>query len=235
MVKSSTQTYSDGWLNQTAYWLLRHWLLAINILMGIYVLTPFAAPILMKAGLINQAYAIYSIYSTQCHQLPERSYFLFGQSLTYPLDLINTVRGSTAVLTLRQFNGNDQMGYKVAWSDRMISLYTSVWVGSMLYALWRRRLPPLPLMLVGILLIPILLDGGTHFISDLQGFGQGFRDTNDWLRALTGAIFPSSFYAGDGWGSFNSLMRLWTGVLAGLALAWASLPRIDPLIRNDNR
>ena len=235
MVNSSTQPYRAGLLNKVASWILRHWLLLINVLMGFYVLTPFSAPILMKSGLINQAYAIYTIYSTQCHQLPERSYFLFGQSLTYPLDLINTVRGSTAVLTLRQFIGNDQMGYKVAWSDRMISLYTSVWVGSMLYAFSRRRLRPLPFVLAGILLMPILLDGGAHFISDLQGFGQGFRDTNVWLRALTGDAFPLTFYAGDGWGSFNSIMRLWTGVLAGLALAWAVLPWIDPIITNGNK
>ena len=235
MVNSPTQRYSAGTLNRVAAWILQRWLLVINVLVGFYVLTPFAAPILMKTGLNNQAYVVYVFYSTQCHQLPERSYFLFGQSLTYPLDLINTVRGSTAVLTLRQFIGNDQMGYKVAWSDRMISLYTSVWLGGLLYALWRRRLRPLPLVLAGVLLIPILLDGGAHFISDLQGFGQGFRDTNAWLRALTGGAFPLTFYAGDGWGSFNSITRLWTGVLAGLALAWAILPRIDPIITNGSK
>ena len=127
------------------------------------------------------------------------------------------------------------MGYKVAWSDRMISLYTSVWVGGLLYTILRRRLRPLPLLLAAVLLTPIVLDGGTHFIADLQGIGQGFRDTNDWLRILTGAVFPSSFYAGDGWGSFNSLMRLWTGILAGPALAWVVFPRIDPLLAHDNR
>ncbi|HEY3341736.1 MAG TPA: DUF2085 domain-containing protein, partial [Anaerolineae bacterium] len=179
--------------------------------------------------------AIYTFYSTQCHQLPERSYFLFGQSLTYSIDLINSVRGSSAVLTLRQFIGNDQMGFKVAWSDRMISLYTSVWIGSLLYALWRHRLHPLPLVLTGILLMPIILDGATHFISDLQGFGQGFRDTNTWLHVLLGNTFPPAFYVGDGWGSFNSVMRLWTGIIAGLALAWAIIPRIDSMFSNVNQ
>jgi uncharacterized membrane protein len=235
MVNTSSQVKTSSTINRVAAWMLQHWLLVINVLVGFYVLTPFAAPILMNAGLVNQAHIIYTFYSTQCHQLPERSYFLFGESLTYALDRINIVRNSTNILTLRQFIGNDQMGYKVAWSDRMISLYTSVWIGSMLYALGRRRIQALPFMLTGILLIPILLDGGTHFISDLQGIGQGFRDTNTWLRALTGDTFPSTFYAGDGWGSFNSLMRLWTGVLSGLALAWAIFPRLDPIIRNDNR
>jgi uncharacterized membrane protein len=235
MVKSSTQVYGDGWLNRTAYWILRQWLLVINFLIGIYVLTPFAAPLLMKVGLVQQGRLIYTIYSTQCHQLPQRSYFLFGESLTYPISRINDARGSNNVLTLREFIGNDQMGYKVAWSDRMISLYTSVWIGSLLYAVLRRRLRPLPLVLTAAFLIPVVLDGGTHFIADLQGIGQGFRDTNAWLSALTGAVLPSSFYAGDGWGSFNSVMRLWTGVLAGLALAWTVFPRIDPLLTHDSR
>ena len=231
MVKSQAQPYNDSLVNRTAAWLLRHWLLALNVLMGFYVLMPFAAPILMKAGLTWQAQALYTFYSTQCHQLPERSFFLFGPSLTYPLSQINAVRGSSDILTLRQFIGNDQMGYKVAWSDRMVSLYTSVWIGSLLFALLRRRARALPLVLTAVFLAPILVDGGTHFLSDLQGIGQGFRDTNDWLRDLTQNALSPSFYAGDGWGSLNSLTRLWTGALAGFAFAWFVLPRVDPLIK----
>ena len=235
MVKSSTPPYATGRLYRMAGWLLQHWLLALNVLMGVYVLTPFAAPILMKAGLPTAGRAIYAVYSTQCHQLPQRSFFLFGERLTYPLTAINAARGHDDVLTLREFIGNDWMGYKVAWSDRMISLYTSVWMGSLIYGLLRRRLRPLPVWLTVALLVPIILDGGTHLIADLQGIGQGFRDTNAWLRALTGDVLPPSFYAGDGWGSFNSLMRLATGVLAGLALAWSITPRIDGLISKGRR
>ncbi len=235
MVDSSVQAPSISRLNLLADWILRHWLLMLNVLMGIYVLTPFSAPVFMKLGWVSQGRAIYMVYSTQCHQLPQRSFFLLGERLTYSLPEINTARGSTEFLTLREFIGNDQMGYKVAWSDRMISLYTSVWIGSLLYALLRRRIKPMPLLLAGALLVPIIVDGSTHLIADLQGFGQGFRDTNTWLSALFGNALPSSFYAGDGWGSFNSLMRLVTGILAGLALAWVALPRIDPLITNDRR
>jgi uncharacterized membrane protein len=208
-------------------WVFRHWLLLLNILMGIYVITPLTAPFLMVSGLTSQAQAVYTIYSTQCHQLPERSYFLFGQSVMYSVGDINAARGSTDVLTLRQFIGNPQMGYKMAWSDRMISLYTSIWIGGLVYALLRRRFTAPSLILAAALLVPILLDGGTHAISDLQGFGQGFRDTNDWLRTLTGGVLPSYFYAGDGLWSFNSLMRMWTGSLAGLILAWSIFPRAN--------
>jgi uncharacterized membrane protein len=231
MVKTQVQPYADSLVNRAAAGVLRYWLLVLNVLLGIYVLAPFAAPVLMKAGLSAQGQVIYGIYSTQCHQLPERSFFLFGPSVTYPIDRINDARGSANLLTLRQFIGNAQMGYKVAWSDRMVSLYTSVWLGGLLYALLRARVKPPPLLLTAVLLAPIFVDGGTHFLSDLQSFGQGFRDTNGWLRALTQNTLPAPFYAGDGWGSFNSLSRLWTGVVAGLALAWAVFPRLDPLIK----
>ena len=57
----------------------RHWLLVFNLLFGAYALTPWLAPVLMHTGHTRAAGLIYFFYSTQCHQLPERSYFLFGQ------------------------------------------------------------------------------------------------------------------------------------------------------------
>ena len=53
---------------------------------------------------------------------------------------------------------------------------------------------------------------------------MGFRDTNSWLAALTDDRFPSSFYAGDTMGSFNSLARLITGLLAGLGASGLPFP-----------
>ena len=43
---------------------------------------------------------------------------------------------------------------------------------------------------------------------------------------LTKDALPVTFYAGDALGSFNSLMRLITGPLAGLAIVWLSFPYI---------
>lgn len=70
------------------------------------------------------------------------------------------------------------------------------------------------------------MDGGTHTISDFAGIGEGFRDTNQWLAILTNNSFPAIFYAGDALGSFNSMMRLITGILAGLAVIWLAFPYI---------
>ncbi len=49
----------------------------------------------------------------------------------------------------------------------------------------------------------------------------------NWLEVLTSHAFPASFYVGDALGSFNSLMRLITGVLAGFGLAWFAFPYME--------
>ena len=71
------------------------------------------------------------------------------------------------------------------------------------------------------------LDGSTHFISDLSGIGSGFRDSNLWLAALTNNTFSASFYAGDALGSFNSWMRLISGLLFALGFVWFLFPYIQ--------
>ena len=63
-------------------------------------------------------------------------------------------------------------------------------------------------------------------LSDLAGIGQGFRDTNLWLAFLTNNAFSASFYAGEALGSFNSWMRLVTGILAGLGIVWFIFPYV---------
>lgn len=224
---SVAQTVLPGTPDRFTVWIRRRWLLVLNLIVGAYVLLPWAAPVFMKIGATAPAQAVYAFYSVQCHQLPQRSYFLFGEAGMYSIPEVNAARGSEDIWTLRAFIGNERMGYKVAYSDRMISLYTSAWVAALIFAALRKRARPLPIVWLLAFLLPLALDGGTHTVSDLWGIGQGFRDTNAWLRALTFDALPDSFYVGDAWGSFNSIMRLITGVLAGFAVAFAVLPRVD--------
>jgi uncharacterized membrane protein len=119
------------------------------------------------------------------------------------------------------------MGWKIAWSDRMISFYGGVWLFGLLWLPFRKRVKQIPWWGFLLLLSPIVVDGTTHMISDLGGIGQGFRDTNMWLVRLTNNFFPATFYAGDALGSFNSWMRWITGLLAGLGLVWLTFPSID--------
>ncbi len=204
------------------------WFILFGVVAGLYVLLPFLAPAFMALGWSNAGKAIYFVYSFLCHQLPERSYFLFGPKLSYSLSEIQAVwRNTNNPLILRQFIGTPEMGWKVAWSDRMVSMFTSTWIFGLLWFPLRRHFTKLPLWGLILFLIPMLLDGTSHFISDFWGIGQGFRDTNLWLAILTNHLFPPTFYAGDAWGSFNSLMRLLTGISFGLGIVWFGFPYIN--------
>ncbi len=128
---------------------------------------------------------------------------------------------------LRQFIGTPEMGWKVAWSDRMVSMYTSILFASLFYGLVRKQWRPLSFWLFATFLLPMVIDGGTHALSDLAGIGSGFRDTNIWLQILTNNAFPITFYQGDALGSFNSWMRLITGLLFGIALVGFAFPYLN--------
>ncbi len=216
-----------------ASWLARHWFLAFGLIYGLWVWLPFLAPVLMHVGWDAAGRSLYFVYSFFCHQLPERSFFLIGRSAMYSLSQIQAAgKDSNNPFVLRQFIGNAAMGWKVAWSDRMVSWYTSVWLFAVLWHPIRSKVRPLPWLGFLLLLAPIVLDGGTHMISDFAGIGQGFRDTNLWLAALTNHALPTWFYAGDALGSFNSWMRLITGVLAGLAVVWFAFPHLEASFGN---
>ena len=206
----------------------RYWIVPLSILLGVYIGLPFVAPILMRLNWAGPARVIYFVYSFLCHQLPERSYFLFGTKFTYSLaEVQNAWQNTINPLVLRQFIGNPVMGWKVAWSDRMVSMFVSMWLFGLLWWPLRHRVKPLPWWGLVLFLLPMAVDGTSHFFSDLAGIGQGFRDSNAWLVVLTSHALPASLYAGDAWGSFNSLMRLVTGVLFGLGIVWFGYPYLD--------
>ena len=206
----------------------KYWIIVFGIAFGIYSGLPFLAPVFMYLGWKGAGNAIYFIYSFLCHQLPERSFFFFGSKLTYSLAEIGATGQNTSnILALRHFIGNTAMGWKVAWSDRMLAMFTSLWIFGLLWWPLRKRLPRLPIWGLVLLLLPMAVDGGTHLLSDLAGIEQGFREVNLWLVPLTRNIFPPGFYTGDAWGSFNSLMRLLTGVLFGLGVAWFAFPYLE--------
>lgn len=222
-------------VDRFACWIAKHWLGAFIVLYGAFVLGPFLAPIFMAAGATDAANVVYTGYSFVCHQLPERSIFLFGDKPMYSLDEIKNVWSLDGFLGLRQFTGNSQFGYKIAWSDRMMSFYGSIWIGGLIYALARRKLrqlSPIAWLFFGIL--PVGIDGLSHFINDaLAGTtGAGFRDTNDWLRFVTGNAFSNAFYYGDALGSFNSDVRWITGFLFGLTSVWFLFPLVEESMRD---
>lgn len=238
-----------------------HWLAIFNTGWGIFVTLPFVAPLLMAIGWSSPAKGLYFIYNFFCHQLPERSWFLFGPQYSYPKEDI-AVAYCTAPTTStswfpfgmqfsytaeqlaevcqtpmyaisseiirRQFIGIPEMGWKVAWSDRMITMYTSIFILGLIYAWLRQRnirLSGLPWWLFLLFVAPLGLDGTTHLINDVLRLS--FRDTNEWAAMLTGHIFSPTFYAGDALGSLNSWFRIVSGLLFGFGVTGFLWPIMD--------
>ncbi|RMF26404.1 MAG: DUF2085 domain-containing protein, partial [Chloroflexi bacterium] len=191
-------------LQRLIYGLARHWLALANSLALLYVGMPFLAPLFMKLGWSSPAHLLYTVYSPFCHQLAFRSWFLFGQQVVYPRDEFAALVGTADWLEARRFVGNETMGYKVALCQRDVAIYGALFLGGLLFALLRhrRRIAPLSLrlfFLIGIL--PIAADGGSQMLSYLLPF-LPVRESTWYLRVITGALF-------------------------GLSLAWLAYPNFE--------
>jgi uncharacterized membrane protein len=231
---SNAMIHAQPVVSKTGSGLSQYWFETFLIIYGLWVFLPFLAPVFMHLGWNGAGRVLYFTYSFFCHQLPERSFFLFGQKPMYSLNEIQSVwQAASDPMVLRRFIGNEIMGWKIAWSDRMISFYTSVWLFAVAWSPFRGKIKPLCWWGFALLLLPIVVDGSTHAISDLAGIGQGFRDTNQWLAILTHRSYPVTFYVGDALGSFNSLMRFLTGILAGLGIVWLAFPYLEASFGKD--
>lgn len=223
--------------DQAVLFVLVHWLPIVLTALFVFTLLPFLAPVAMWLGWEAIGRAIYTLYMPFCHQLPQRSWFLFGERLTYTLAEIQQVSEASGSWQLRLFYGSPAMGWKVAWSDRMLSFYTMMPFFGLAYAVLRRLgygRRPLPWRWFVMLLVPLALDGTTQLLNNLvYGVGGGgFRDTNAWLAMLTANVLPG-FYAGDHLGTFNWWMRLLTGLLAAGAIAFTAFPWLDRLFSTE--
>lgn len=156
----------------------RHWLLASNVVVAVFVGLPFLAAVLMAVGLPDAAAPIYAAYQSVCHQWAFRSYFLFGPELTYgPAALAGLIGREAMYGTL----GSPELGYKVAFCQRDVAIYLAVLVGGIAYAARRGRVAPLGLLGYAVLIAPMALDGFTQLF--------GWRESTVELRTVTGALF----------------------------------------------
>ncbi|MFN2146055.1 MAG: DUF2085 domain-containing protein, partial [Anaerolineales bacterium] len=182
-----------------SYFMSAHYLKVVNLILILYVGLPFLAPVLMKAGFEKAAQPIYTVYRLSCHELAFRSFFLFGEQPFYPRETAG-VEGMITygeasgnnemdLLTARAFNGNEEMGYKIALCERDVAIYLSMLAFSLLFGLTGKRLKPLPLLIWIIVgWAPIGLDGGSQLISQVLTT-LPFRETTPLLRVVTGALF----------------------------------------------
>lgn len=78
-----TEPGLDGWVNRQTAHFTRHWLIVVNAFTGLFVGLPYLAPVLMHYGYTTPARIIYGAYRMTCHQLPSRSYFIFGHQAAF--------------------------------------------------------------------------------------------------------------------------------------------------------
>ena len=71
--------------------------------------------------------------------------------------------------------------YPIAYCQRDLAIYTSMFLGGLAFALVRDRLRPLPWTVYGILILPMAVDGFTQLF--------GWRESTWALRVLTGTLF----------------------------------------------
>lgn len=185
-----------GAIDRLARWLARHWLATFNIFVAIFIGLPFLAPVLAHVGAAGPARLIYAIYAPTCHQLPERSFWLFGPQAVYTVPELESDGAPLTGLNILQrqalrFDGLPETGYKVAICQRDIAIYGGILLSGMLFGLLRSRLPrsrhklpKMPIWLFGLLLVPMFLDGATQLV--------GWRESFWTLRLVTGGLFGSA-------------------------------------------
>jgi len=207
------------------------------LLLTVYWGLPFLAPILMKAGAELPAKAIYTIYTPLCHQLPYRSWFLFGEQAYYPRELAKIpnvmtyeqVTGLSAedVITGRAFVGNETLGYKVALCERDIAMYASLTLAGIIFEINRRKMKSIPWyawILFG--LVPIGLDGFSQLPGLLSGMPgwMVMRESTPVIRTITGVLFGLS----TGWYLFPMFEESMMETRRVMANKLAIVNRITP-------
>lgn len=182
-------------VNRVAVGFARHWLAVFNIVVAVFIALPFLAPALMRAGATGPANLIYKVYAPTCHQLPERSIFLFGRERFYSVQELehdDYVPEGLNVFQRQQlrWTGSADAGWKVAICQRDVAIYGGILLAGLMFGLLRRRLgrggkwPKLPLWLYLVLLLPIAIDGFTQLF--------GLRESSPELRFFTGALMGAA-------------------------------------------
>jgi uncharacterized membrane protein len=154
---------------------VRHWLLAVNVAVGVFLAGAFAAPVLAAVGWRSAADALYAAYHLTCHQWAFRSFFVFGQRPVY-------AEQNLADLGTDPFGfvGDQDLGWKIAICERDLAIYVGLLVVGLVYAR-RRDMRPAGFTAYGVLILPMAVDGFTQLF--------GWRESTWALRVVTGLIF----------------------------------------------
>jgi uncharacterized membrane protein len=132
--------------------LTRHWLLLVNGALLLIAGLAVLAPYLAHSGHPFLALILFRAFRLLCHQKPERCFFVFG--------------------------------HQMALCSRCFAIYTSFLTIGLAFGAWRtitrRRWEEIPLWALGILAIPMAIDGLTQL--------AGLRESTQALRTITGTL-----------------------------------------------
>ncbi len=196
----------------------------IIILIGLYIIFPVLAPVLMRFGLDKPAKLIYWLYSHLCHQLAYRSWFIFGEEAFFPLSEANVWDGLSYQQAFglpgsdfdaaRSIIGNEIYGYKIALCQRDLAIYCALFFFGLVYLITGKRIKKINIFLWVLLgVIPLGFDGLTQLIKNIP------------IKTISSIIFRES----------TPLLRTWTGAAFGFFTGWYIFPSIDSLIRGSEK
>lgn len=72
-------------------------------------------------------------------------------------------------------------GHQLGMCERNFTIYTSMFLGSLVFVLTKKRLPGIPWWVWLLMILPMALDGTTQMF--------GLRESTWYLRVLTGSLF----------------------------------------------
>jgi uncharacterized membrane protein len=136
-------------------WFVAHWLALANTATGLYAGLPVLAPTLMHWGYERPGRALYALFVPLCHQLPERSFFLFGPRAVYARSVLVEMLGDVP----RRYLGNAQLGYKTAVCQRDLAIFGAAFLLGLAFSLGRRHWKPLSWRASLALTLPMAIDG----------------------------------------------------------------------------
>ncbi len=186
-------------INRLAASIARHWLAIFNTVVFIFFALPFLAPVLMNAGATGPANVIYRLYGPACHQLPDRSVFLYGDEHFHSLEELEANGYIPPGLNALQrqalrWQGSVEAGWKIALCQRDLAIYGAIFVSGLVFGLLRPALrkrigpdgkwPKMPVWVFALFLLPIAIDGFSQLF--------GLRTSTPALRFLTGALMGAA-------------------------------------------
>ncbi len=189
------------WLNRRMLWVSRHWLWVANGFFLVYFGLPLLAPVLMAAGLTGAANTIYQLYNMVCHQLPTRTYFIFGEQVSMCercIAIYATLFAGGLVFALARFRALPAQWYllfalpmALDGGSALVSELAQVLPLWIFWGLWAMLtvlvIYGLHLQKLLVWQVAVVFIGGFLALAYLQFVG--LRISNVTMRTLTGFIF----------------------------------------------